>query len=473
MTHYSEEDKICHDCIGEEYLSKEIEKKGRRGKCVFCGRVTRTYTLILIVDRVEQVLLDHYQLTPIEPSDWEYYKQHADKESDYVWYREGQTVEEILLNEFDIREEASVEIASMLEARHSDMDTWAIGEETEFDSGTHYELKGISDERWVSEWERFGNILKTESRFFSEQVANLLATIFDGLENLKTWDGQHVLTNIGPTSEINSLYRARVFQSREKLLDAISKPDILLGPPLPVFAMSGRMNARGIAVFYGATETSVALSEVRPPVGSKVAVGRFQILRTLKLLDLRKLNNIREWVSVFDPQYLEKMEKAVFLRHLAERLTTPVMPDDEDFEYLNTQVIADYLASRTDVNYDGIIYPSVQVSGDKINVVLFHKAARVTPIHIPDGVRLQIDDTDYDEDGVYTSYQVVERIPKRKKKLAESTDSMLEDKRLLSLAVDLNDISVHEIRSVQYEATVHSVTRSRYKETPIGKIEDF
>jgi hypothetical protein len=38
------------------------------------------------------------------------------------------------------------------------------------------------------------------------------------------------------------------------------------------------MNAQGIAVFYGATDASVALAETRPPVGSKVLVGAFEII---------------------------------------------------------------------------------------------------------------------------------------------------------------------------------------------------
>jgi len=53
------------------------------------------------------------------------------------------------------------------------------------------------------------------------------------------------------------------------------------------------------------------------------------------------------------------------------------MPDDEPFEYLATQAIADFLATEANPALDGIIYPSVRGSDGKLNVVLFHKAARV------------------------------------------------------------------------------------------------
>jgi hypothetical protein len=471
---YSEDDKICHDCVGEDYLSKEIEKIGKRGKCAFCEQVTRTYTLVQMTGRVEQTLLDHYECTPSEPSDWEYHKQHVDKESTYVWYREGQTVMEILTNEFDIHEDAAAEIGEMLESRHSDMDAWAMGDETEFDSGVQYEQKGVSDEHWASEWERFGQILKSESRFFSQQATDILHSIFHDLDQVKTWSGKPVLTKIGPGKEIGSLFRARVFQSRDKLLEAISSPDVLLGSPETGFAMSGRMNAHGISVFYGATEAPVALAEVRPPVGSKVAVARFEIIRPLKALDLRELGNVSDWVSVFDPDYLKKMGKAVFLRHLAERMTAPVMPDDELVDYLQTQAIADYLASQTDITYDGIIYPSVQVADNKINVVLFHKAARVMDILLPPGTELEVTDEAYEEEGPYTSYDVTERIPARIKKTIPVDDEGVADSRELSLKVDLESIDVHQITAVQYDFESHRVHRSRYKEKKWKKADfDF
>jgi hypothetical protein len=40
----------------------------------------------------------------------------------------------------------------------------------------------------------------------------------------------------------------------------MKRPDEEIGPPPPSLAVAGRMNAAGIAVFYGATDPSVALS---------------------------------------------------------------------------------------------------------------------------------------------------------------------------------------------------------------------
>ena len=54
-------------------------------------------------------------------------------------------------------------------------------------------------------------------------------------------------------------------------------------------------------------------------------------------------------------------------------LCLPVVPDDEDLEYLPTQAIADFLATERDPVLDGIAYPSTQIDGSGYKVTLFHR----------------------------------------------------------------------------------------------------
>lgn len=61
------------------------------------------------------------------------------------------------------------------------------------------------------------------------------------------------------------LFRARVFQASDALKEAICRPDKHFGPPPARAASAGRMNARSIAVFYGATHKEAALTEVTKP----------------------------------------------------------------------------------------------------------------------------------------------------------------------------------------------------------------
>ena len=252
-----------------------------------------------------------------------------------------------------------------------------MGEETEFSAGSYYEEKGTSDAAWQEEWHSFETSLKTQARFFNRTAADHLASVFDGIDAMRTHDGRPLVADAGPGAAFGFVYRARVFQSDEKLEIALCRPDRHLGSPPALVASAGRMNARGISVFYGANDPMVAIAEVRPPVGSQVAVARFEIIKRLRLLDLTALGAVSVAGSVFDSGLAGRLERAMFLRSLSGRITRPVMPDDEALDYLATQAVADFLATATSAPLDGIIFPSAQSAGDVLNVVLFHRAARI------------------------------------------------------------------------------------------------
>jgi RES domain len=171
------------------------------------------------------------------------------------------------------------------------------------------------------------------------------------------------------------------------------------------------MNAKGITVFYGATTPEIALAEVRPPVGSQVAIARFEITRPLRLLDLTALAEVHEHGSIFDPGYADRLGRMMFLRTLSARMARPVMPDDQETVYLPTQAIADYLATEGKVPLDGILFPSVQVGGSGDNIVLFHKAARCAELDIPEGTEIEARTYSVDEDGPEPDYSVTEEVP--------------------------------------------------------------
>ena len=172
-------------------------------------------------------------------------------------------------------------------------------------------------------------------------------------------------------------------------MKAMKRPDLELSAPPAWAAAAGRMNARGISAFYGATAPEIALAEVRPPVGSRVALAKFNIIRPLRVLDLAALGEVMERGSIFDPDYAYRLGRMMFLRTLSNRMARPVMPDDQEMEYLPTQAIADYLSTEGQVPLDGILFPSVQVGGNGSNVVLFHKASRSEVLDIPKGTEIR------------------------------------------------------------------------------------
>jgi hypothetical protein len=309
------------------------------------------------------------------------------------------------------------------------------------------------------------------------------------MATMRTQTGGSVIVEAGPGAGLlfQHFYRARSFEAWSGLEAALTHPDLHLGPPPSKFAQGGRMNARGISVFYGADEAATALAEVRPPVGANVVVGRFRLKRGVRLLDLKSFADVLERGSVFDPTYARRRERAVFLKTLVHRMTMPVMPSDEALEYVPTQAIADFLASRIDPELDGILFPSVQVTGDKVNVVLFHKAARVAEVTYPPGTKLRVNAGMFNGEEWEPDITVIEEVPPSESASSPSSsvdaqDSLSSidwdspsdrDLRQVTLEVDLASLEVRRVRGVKFDTDDERVERLRFEGQTGSESSDF
>ena len=480
---------ICSSCVGEAHLRDKIAAHGCRSKCSYCGGLARTYAVGRLAARVATAFGQHYVRTPDQPDGYQRMLS-ADPESPYHWARDGEPVVAAIMNAAAIPEAAARDVQAILDGKHGDPDRTAMGEETEFSPNAHYEQKGIGAGDWHEEWDGFERSLKTEARFFSRGAADHLAAVFAGIDQLRTRDDRPLVVDAGPGTAISEVYRARAFQSDDKLREALCRPDVHLGSPPTTSALAGRMNAQGISVFYGANDARAAVAEVRAPVGSQVAVARFELVRPLRLLDLTAVSEVGAGGSVFDVETAGRMERAAFLRSLSHRITRPVMPDDEPLEYLATQAIADFLATGAAAPTDGIIYPSVQAAGNARNVVLFHKAARVAAMEIPAGTKIWASTGWGIEDTWVDDYTVIEELPR----VAAKTEAVNEasssgpadfedflaparpapedldaDRREPGLRVAPDSVRVHRVLRVAVDTREHPVHRQRWEaEDPPG-----
>lgn len=465
---------ICHGCVGESYLSAEIERTGEEATCDYCGESESSWSIADLAVSIEKAFEDHYVRTSDQPNSWQM-SLLRDRESDYEWERDGYPVLDAVEAAAEIPSGAAKDVLAILDDRHADYDHNNMGGETEFSPESYYEEKRANSAEWQQEWRWFEHSLKTEARFFSKAAAAHLASVFGGIDKIKTRKGRNLVVRAGPKRAINHLYRARVFQSDDMLEEALCRPDLHLGSPPSRLASAGRMNARGISVFYGATSAEAAIAEVRPPVGSRVAVAKFEIMRPLHLLDLTALENAIDGGSIFDPSLKGRLERVAFLRSLGQRMTRPVMPDDEALDYLATQAVADFLATENDPVLDGIIYRSVQVKGGR-NVVLFRKSARVAALDLPNGTEIQARSYSHTEDGPEIDYWVSEMIPPQGPPAPkeephfpfdplhfDQADSGESDGREKSLSVDAVSVQVHWIDWVSFRSTRHGVARHRFE----------
>ena len=462
----TEDKHLCSACIGETYLQGEVCRDGVGATCHYCGQEGLCTTIGDLADTFSRVIEDHYSLTPSELSAYDY---AMAKEGLGDWERRGDYLASVIGEAADIDEVPAEDIGSVLDDRYGDPDAYQIGEESRYGPDAQYEMRKLEPFELRAGWEFFERSIKQETRFFNQSAEAMFEELFHGLSDLQTDSGARVVITVGPGGEINALYRARVFQSDVALEKAIARPDREVGPPPSQAASAGRMNARGIAAFYGATLPRVALAEVRPPVGSRVVIGRFDLIQPVNLLDVEALRTIIVPGSIFDPGYKAQLEKALFLEQLSHRITMPVMPDDEVFDYLVTQAIADYLASKASPCINGIIYPSVQSNAGGSNVVLFHASAKVEELDLPLGTRVTGHTDFYSEDGPESDYYVWEEVPKQKAAVSEKNfpfmrlfnDDADRDSRTPTLRLDTSSVKVLKVRGVSFDAEEHGVTRYR------------
>ena len=412
----------------------------------------------------------HFHLTACEADGVEYVMM---KEGDLDWERKGETIIDLIQNHAEVEPAVAEDIQVVLERRHYDVELARMGEENPFGATAQYAESGVDDTEPRVGWLSFEHGLKTEARYFSRMAEWTLQSVFEGIAEHSTHGNRPIVVEAGPNTAMNAIYRARVFQSNERVEQALRRPDLEIGPPPSKFATAGRMNPHGISVFYGATDPMIALAEVRPPVASMVIVGRFELIRPLRLLDVEALRVLNVEGSVFDTTYFDRLQKAKFLKWLSQRITLPIMPDDEPYEYLPTQAIADFLAGNADPLLHGIVYPSVQGGAGKSNVVLFHKAARVQPMDIPNGTEISVSSAYFTEDGEEIDYRVSEEVPPpaaSSRSLdvpggsaiwAMPPESVEYDSRESFLKLDVSSLQVHHVRGITFKTDAYPVTRHR------------
>lgn len=358
---------ICPACVGEPFLSRLVSTAAvEQDPCAYCESEGPTAEISFVAQQCSEVISTFFEVSSLTMAVVHFNRDPA-----------GESLAEVVERLTSIPTKAVEDVVEELTQYWYDRDT---GEELYGDDPYFVPRRDISSPL-IAAWTEMENSLRTEARYLNPKVCQFMDQVFGGLAEHVAASGNSVLVDAGPGTPISELYRARVFQSEKSLEAALQHPERTLGAPAAGLSAGGRMNAAGQPAFYGAMDEQTAIAEVRPPVGSWAAVAKFRIARSLKLLDLLLLEKaqLKSGSSLFDPATVAAAQRLAFLRELAERMATPVMPENQDHNYLITQVVADYLAMLPGISIDGILYPSAQRADSEdregINIVLFHKAA--------------------------------------------------------------------------------------------------
>ena len=126
-----------------------------------------------------------------------------------------------------------------------------------------------------------------------------------------------------------------------------------LGLRLERLRKAGRMNSAGIQVFYGAYELETCLSELRPNVGDVVFAAKFELTRSLCVLDLSGFHKPLRRLDLFAKDQVQLRAQWQFMVQFEREITQPISPNDEYLDYIPPQAVAEYLVNNHAVEVDG------------------------------------------------------------------------------------------------------------------------
>lgn len=431
--------RVCPSCVIDNYLKKIVTESAIHDvECDFCKSCALTLELYELVPLFEQMLDDFYECSS-----------QTMAVTIYDYAPDGEALADIVENY--ILPDPAYELADLISDEWFD---WS-SHEHRFGEDPYFIRKSSMPIELNHEWRDLEQSLRSTARLVNPFVASTLEKIFSPLFSNAA---RPAIITAGPESQINMLFRARVFQSAQKLESELCHPERALGPPPSKLASLGRMNAKGIPVFYGATHKQIAIAEVRPPVGSYVVSGAFKLTRDLKLLDLKKLSEIEPPLehSLFDPSTKDIDARYRFLKLLEDKLIMPVMPEAADEGYLITQAIADFLATHPMLNIDGIIFSSSQTDNsctEGVNVTLFTKASAVYFSSESEKGESLFDlwELDDESDSSWVRPTLYESIPPHPISI-KSLDELAPP-----LQLDRDSLTIHQVTGVSYLTDDHGI----------------
>lgn len=210
-------------------------------------------------------------------------------------------------------------------------------------------------------WERFCKTIKFERRFFFHGADEDSHDSYAPVSLLKTVaevaDNAGLITTFDPGTK---LWRVGLL-GRWRVIAADFGP-----PPAEKALQSNRMNPAGIPMMYLASNPSTALREAKQ---ERARVGQWQVVRPLRILDLRKLPEVPGFFSDEARGYRLILK---FLHRFCRSIMQPIDRTERvNIDYLPSQVATEFFRDFPfqDGPIDGVAYGSTVSSG--WNVVLF------------------------------------------------------------------------------------------------------
>lgn len=215
------------------------------------------------------------------------------------------------------------------------------------------DLYGLDVTDFYINWELFKHTIKHYNRFFDVDGAGIRKVYLEEIDKYL----YEYITDI----DVGTIFY-RVREQDDSIMNIFEiDPYKEMGPAPYNYSKTNRMSPAGISYLYVAEDRNTAFSECRLK-DKKSVVAEFKTKEILQIIDFSK-DVFYQPKSIFDDDYNHD-ERLInkFLNGFINEITMPVDENVEDhsYEYVATQVIAEYLRSK---NYDGICFDSSVASG--------------------------------------------------------------------------------------------------------------
>lgn len=131
--------------------------------------------------------------------------------------------------------------------------------------------------------------------------------------------------------------------------------------PKKEYAYEGRLNPKGIIVFYSSVSKETAMSELRPWINSLITVGTFRTKYEIMAIDL----TVDQYYGIPEDESDEWKEKVVW-GDINYHFSRPIVNSDTSADYASTQILAEYFKKN---GFNAIVHKSSL--GQEKNIVFF------------------------------------------------------------------------------------------------------
>jgi hypothetical protein len=372
-----------------------------------------------------------------------------------IWVNEGDSPSELIREMIECDDlQIADDIVSIL-SEDEQFDVVREGASPRYDGSSEiYKIVIPQDGEIANTWQSFRQSIKHTRRFFNEGAARLLSTILEPILSGAWSQNVSAIREIGPTDPDRFIYRGRQANDDATRLAIYQSPIRQLSAPPQHLNVAGRMNAAGTGAFYGSFDRTTCAAELRTPVGGRAIIGKFELCRTVRVLDLTVLDTATTLLSYFDPDFVEKHAYMKFIRGFHSEIKRPVIPGRETLEYLPTQFVCEYLWTQVTPRLDGLIYGSSQLSEAANNIVLFPHAIDTEGYEQESSdTSISIFSSQQDEDDEYGLDHIVSQ-----QSPSEPADTQEDGSPTLRLLID--EITTSHVRAISYNTEERPTYRS-------------